>query len=219
MSEKEIINWLLEGDVAIQYQGQRDLLGVEQAELQARIASEGWGAKFLSFRKPEGHWGQGFYQPKWVSSHYSLLDLKYLNISPNVPEIKEAILQIAHNNKSDDGGINPHRDYRLNPQSDMCINGMFLNYGCYFGIDEEELKSVVDCLIEHQMPDGAYNCRINRSGAVHSSLHTTISVLEGILEYAKNGYTYRADELQKIAAEAREFILAGCRRDKLYYPV
>lgn len=207
MNKNELIHWLLQGDVSIQYQTHCDLLGVTKPNLQARIATEGWGAKFLGLQQSNGHWGQGFYQPKWISSHYTLLDLKYLNIYPNITEIKETILQIAHNNKSDDGGINPHRDYRLNPHSDMCINGMFLNYACYFGIDEGELKSVVDCLIGHQMKDGGYNCRINRSGAVHSSLHTTISVLEGFQEYKKDGYTYRADELETIAAEAREFIL------------
>ncbi len=207
MNKKRIIDWLLEGDVAIQYQVQRDLLGLTKPQLQERIASEGWGAKFLSFRKPEGHWGQGFYQPKWISSHYTLLDLKHLNISPDVPEIKESIQQIAQNHKSDDGGINPHRDYRLNPLSDMCINGMFLNYACYFKIDEDLLKSVVDCIIGHQMQDGGFNCRINRSGAVHSSLHTTISVLEGLWEYKRNEYAYRLDELEKIATESREFIL------------
>ena len=207
LSEKDIVSWLLEGDVSIQYQVHRDLLGVEKPELQKRIATEGWGAQFLSFRKKEGHWGRGFYQVKWISSHYSLLDLKHLNIPHNIPEIKESILQIAHNHKSDDGGINPHRDYRGNPDSDLCINGMFLNYACYFRIDEGMLKSVVDCIIQHQMPDGGFNCRINRSGAVHSSLHTTISVLEGLREYKKNGYTYRLDELEKIAAESREFIL------------
>ncbi len=204
---KIIIPWLLEGDISIQYQTHRDLLGIEKSELQKRISSEGWGAKFLSARQPEGHWGRGFYQPKWISSHYSLLDLKYLNISPAISEIKESVLQIAHNHKSEDGGINPHRDHRGNPVSDMCINGMFLDYACYFKVDESELKSVVDCIIGHQMPDGGFNCRINRGGAVHSSLHTTISVLEGILEYTKKNYTYRSDELEKIAAEARKFIL------------
>jgi hypothetical protein len=205
--EDVLITWLLEGDVSIQYQVHRDLLDIEKLELRERIASEGWAAKFLSARKAEGHWGRGFYQVKWISSHYSLLDLKYLNISPDVPEIKESILQIAHNHKSDDGGVNPHRDHRGNPVSDMCINGMFLNYACYFGVEEYELKSVVDCINGHQMQDGGYNCRINRGGAVHSSLHTTISVLEGLWEYKKNGYTYRLDELEKIAAESREFIL------------
>ena len=207
MNEKELINWLLQGDVSIQFQAQRDLLGLTQPKLQERIATEGWGAKFLNARKPEGHWGRGFYQVKWISSHYSLLDLKHLNISPHIPEIQESILQIAHNHKADDGGINPHRDYRGNPVSDMCINGMFLNYACYFGIDEAELESVVNCIIGHQMQDGGFNCRINQGGAIHSSLHTTISVLEGLWEYQKNGYTYRVDELDKIAAEAREFIL------------
>lgn len=204
MNEKEIINWLLEGDVAVQYQVQRDLLGLEKAELQARIASEGWGAKFLRARNPAGHWGRGFYQVKWISSHYSLLDLKHLNISPSVPEIKESILQIAHNHKSEDGGINPAREIK---ESDVCINGMFLNYACYFGIEEAELKSIIDFIIQHQMPDGGFNCRSNRSGAVHSSLHTTISILEGLLEYQKNGYTYRIAELEKIARESQEFIL------------
>ncbi len=57
------------------------------------------------------------------------------------------------------------------------------------------------------MADGGFNCRLNRSGAVHSSLHTTLSMLEGIREYARNGYTYRLAELEAIAAACREFIL------------
>ncbi len=47
--KSEIIDWLLEGDVAIQYQTKRDLLdspGEEDRELQQRIASEGWGKRF-----------------------------------------------------------------------------------------------------------------------------------------------------------------------------
>ena len=95
LSEKNIIPWLLEGDVSIQYQVHRDLLGVEKPELRERIASEGWGEKFLSFRKQEGHWGRGFYQVKWISSHYSLLDLKHLGISPTNQKIRETIDFIA----------------------------------------------------------------------------------------------------------------------------
>ena len=45
-----ILNWLLEGDVSIQYQVHRDLLGRIKPELQNRITNEGWGAKFMSFR-------------------------------------------------------------------------------------------------------------------------------------------------------------------------
>jgi hypothetical protein len=84
---------------------------------------------------------------------------------------------------------------------------MFLNYACYFQLPDDALVSIIDFLILEHMQDGGFNCRSNRSGAVHSSLHTTISVLEGILEYKDNGYTYRLPELEKMEAQAREFIL------------
>jgi len=204
MDQDQIINWLLEGDVSIQYQVQRDLLGVEKPELQNRIATEGWGKRFLEARRTNGHWGRGFYQVKWISTHYSLLDLKHLNIAPAQPEIQESIAIILREQKSEDGGINPAVTIK---QSDACINGMFLNYACYFKADETDLHSIVDFIIDQQMPDGGFNCNYNMQGATHSSLHTTISILEGIQEYVANGYTYRRTELDRIATEARELIL------------
>ncbi|MCJ7570155.1 MAG: hypothetical protein MUO58_21800 [Anaerolineales bacterium] len=204
MEDEKVLSWLLDGDVAIQYQVHRDLLASEKPHLRDRIASEGWGAKFLGFRKKEGHWGRGFYQPKWISSHYTILDLKNLGISPDHPELIDSVLIILRDNKGDDGGINPSGTIK---QSDACINGMFLNYASYFKVEEEALHSLVDFLIEQHMWDGGFNCRANRQGAIHSSLHTTISVLEGILEYNANKYAYRLAELEQIAAEAREFIL------------
>ena len=69
------------------------------------------------------------------------------------------------------------------------------------------LQSIVDFILTQQMPDGGFNCQFNQGGAVHSSLHSTISLLEGIHEYAANGYTYRLAELQTAAAQSREFIL------------
>lgn len=57
------------------------------------------------------------------------------------------------------------------------------------------------------MPDGGFNCRSNRFPTVHSSLHTTLSVLEGITEYKLNTYKYRLKELIKAKKSAIEFIL------------
>ena len=62
----------------------RDLLGHEDASLQARIATEGIGAALLAARGQEGHWGRGFYQPKWTSSHYTLLQLSQIGLDPGV---------------------------------------------------------------------------------------------------------------------------------------
>lgn len=205
MTNEKIIQWLLEGDISIQYQTYRDLLGINKPTLRNRIESEGWGLKFLNHRQPNGHWGKDFYQPKWTSTHYTLLDLKNLNVSSKNIRINDSLLMIFENEKGEDGGINPSNSIK---QSDVCINGMVLNYACYFKIKEKHLKSIIDFLLSQRMKDGGFNCHSNRKGAVHSSLHTTLSVLEGILEYEKNGYHYRMNELIDAKIDSQEFILA-----------
>jgi len=204
MNEKQIIDWLLEGDVSLEYQVYRDLLDENRVEIQNRIQKEGWGAKYLNSRRQDGHWGMKFYQPKWTSSHYTLLDLRYLCIFPDVKAIRDSINLIATHEKGLDGGINPAGNTN---NSDVCINGMFLNYASYFKTDDEKLVPVVDLILSQRMPDGGFNCRLNRSGAVHSSLHTTINTVEGIKEYELNGYSYRLDELKDAEQSSKEFIL------------
>ena len=200
----KVIGWLLEGDVAVQYQLYRDLLETDRPDLKNRISQEGWGARFLSCRNPSGHWGRGFYQPKWTSDHYTLLDLKNLGIQQDQPECREVVLKILSENSGADGGVNPSGSIK---ESDVCINGMFLNYASYFGIDGKKLVPVVDFILSQQLPDGGFNCRFNRKGAVHSSLHSTLSVMEGIREYEAQGYTYRLEELLRIEKQSQEFIL------------
>ena len=202
--EDGIIDWLLDGDVCIQYQVHRDLLGELRPELQERIAYEGWGARFLENRKPDGHWGREFYQPKWISTHYTLLDLKTLQAPADLAAARESIAIIARENKGEDGGINPGKTIK---ESDVCVNGMFLNYACYFGVEANSLRSIIDFILEQRMPDGGFNCHMNRQGARHSSMHSTISLLEGMWEYVRRGYTYRSAELTAAATEARKFLL------------
>lgn len=198
------INWLLQGDVSIQFQTHRDLLHKVRQDLQRRIAHEGWGAQFLSARNADGSWGRGFYQPKWTCSHYTLLDLKSLQIHPDNTLIRRSIESIADHEKGEDGGINPSATIQ---HSDVCINGSFLNYACFFGLDAPRIRSVVDFVLAQTMPDGGFNCCSNRSGATHSSVHSTLSVLEGILEYAKAGHSYRLAEMKAAEASAQEFLL------------
>jgi hypothetical protein len=204
MTNNEIINRLLQGDVSIQYQTYRDLLGEEREDLKNRIDKEGWGKQFLSKRNDNGHWGLKFYQPKWTSTHYTLLDLKNLGISKSCNPVVETLEVILNENKAMDGGILPIGEMQI---SDMCINGMCLNYFSYFKVDQRKIESIADNILSQQLSDGGFNCRLNRSGAKHSSLHTTISVLEGIREYHRNNYTYKLDELLKAEKESQEFIL------------
>jgi hypothetical protein len=119
-------------------------------------------------------------------------------------EIRRSISQVLETLKGPDGGI---LCSGAGKKSDVCVNGMFLNYAAYFRIQQDKLKSIVDFLLKEHMQDGGFNCNSNMTGATHSSLHSTISVLEGILEYSNNSYGYRIEELQKAADRAREFTL------------
>ena len=176
------------------------MLGVDKKKLQARIAKEGWGIKILSKHHSDGNWGDRFYQPKWTSTHYTLLDLRNLNLQSDNEMVQESIECVLQSNMADDGGI------RLGPStskySDFCVNGMFLNYASYFRTTERKLHSIVDCILKEIMPDGGFNCRTTRSGAKHSSLHSTISVLEGLTEFQKAGYTYSKDKISKAKESA-----------------
>ncbi|MEO1257446.1 MAG: hypothetical protein AAFZ15_01570 [Bacteroidota bacterium] len=204
MKKQAIIDWLLKGDISIQYQTYRDLLNTDRKDLIKKIETEGWGKKYLSKRNKNGHWGKSFYNPKWISSHYTLVDLRNLCISTEHPLIQDSINKIAANEKGPDGGVLP---IGTTQSSDVCVNGMFLNYASYFKTKSEKLNSIIDFLLSQHMSDGGFNCRSNRSGATHSSLHSSLSVLEGFWEYILNGYQYRSKEIKAAQKQAEEFIL------------
>ena len=199
-----VIEWLLSGDIAVRYQTTRDLLDDNQPRLQNRITQEGWGRQYLECRNSDGTWGQAFYQPKWTSTHYTLLALKNLEIAPSTTGILDVVLRVADRNIAGDGGLGTSANLK---KSDVCVNGMFLNYACYFQVPERSITSVIDFLLTEKLDDGGFNCMRNRSGAQHSSLHSTLSVLEGIFEYRRAGHTYRLDDLQKAVVSSQDFIL------------
>jgi hypothetical protein len=62
-----------------------------------------------------------------------------------------------------------------------CINGGVLALGSYFGEVDEALLAR---LLGERLGDGGWNCEAER-GSVRSSFHTTICVLEGLLEYER----------------------------------
>ena len=203
----DILKWLLGGDPAIRWQVMRDLTSVSENELakeRNRIENEGWGAMLLAKAKPEGGWGSRYYQPKWISTHYTLLDLKNLGINPDIPIIHKSIDKMFRLPVGLDGGLNIGITV---PFSDVCVNGMMLNIASFFGRDEDELKQFIDYLLKVRMEDGAWNCEYYLPRTHHSSLHTTIGVLEGLNEFLINGHTYRSGEIRTVMNAGHEFIL------------
>ncbi len=201
--DSSLLDWLLGGDVSIQYQVYRELLSTEAPELQARISTEGWAKQLLSFQQENGHWGLGWYRPKWACTHYTLLMLKYMRPLPEIPSIIGMINQCLDEQKCNDGGFSFWKGYL---HSDICVDGMVLNYAAYFVKPDERMNSVIDLFLEAQMKDGGWNCRYLHK-AVHSSFHTSLSVLEGLWEYRQNGGKHRLDELIKAEGRCLEFLL------------
>lgn len=206
MMRSDIIAWLCQGDPSIVYQVNRDLYKKEDADLRVLredISKDDWGAHLLKLQKADGHWGDGYYHPKWTSTHYTLLILKNLGIVSNVA-LHNICEKVLNEEKGKDGGMSPtvHRIH-----SDCCITGMFLNVSAYFGVNQQLLNSLIDYLITMQLDDGGYNCRHPRYKVHHGSFHTTICVLEGLWEYQIQGYKYRLEEVVFARKRAEEFLL------------
>ncbi len=63
-------------------------------------------------------------------------------------------------------------------ETEACINGRILAAGAYFGAPVDKLLGL---LLSEQLEDGGWNCEAPSSR--RSSFHSTICVLEGLLEY------------------------------------
>jgi len=200
----EVIGWLLEGDSAVRHQTLSDLLDTDRAENRSAVGSDGDAAVLLAARGPDGHWGRGFYQPKWTCSHYTLLELRELEL-PGSHALAQATVELILQEKAADRGVSPGRSVKF---SDVCVDGMFLNYASWFGAGASGLASVVDCLLAEAMPDGGFNCQRKRPGTKTASVHTTVSVLEGFTSYLDAGVGHRREEVRQARDDAVECLLA-----------
>ncbi|MGH8928994.1 MAG: hypothetical protein ACRDWH_11625 [Acidimicrobiia bacterium] len=149
------------------------------AATQSQVATEGWGARLLSLQADEGQWGGGAYSPKWTSTTYTLLLLRHLGLDPTSRQSQQAVKKVRQ--KVVMGRAQwPFFEYR----GETCITGMCLALAAYFGVAGEGSDRVVDWLLDEQLADGGWNCD-TVGGSVRSSFNTTISVLEGLLEYER----------------------------------
>jgi hypothetical protein len=209
-----VTRWLLEGDPAIRWQALRDVVGAAESRVERerqRVARDGWGVRLLEKQDPEGTWagGQssdgGLYSPKWISTTYTMLLLRDFGLPAANRQARRACTLLLDRGLERDGGINYGSWGRSWGHSETCITGMVLSILSAFEYDDDRLDTVADHLLEQQMPDGGWNCR-RRFGATHSSVHTTISALEGLRHYE----LHRRRKVATVRAaqrRGREFLL------------
>lgn len=199
-----VIEWLMEGDPALQYMTRRFLLNEPECDLSDignKIGKEGFGALFLSCRGQSGHWGQYYYQPKWTSTHYTLLDMKNLFIPPETDACRQMCERMLLECLPDDGALNLAKS---NLPSDICVDGMALNYLSYFCPENKGIKRLLDYLLKHQQKDGGYTWHLD---GFTGDPHTTICVLEGFQQYICSGLVYRLDDVLRANEAALDYLL------------
>jgi hypothetical protein len=196
--------WLLDGDPAIRWQVLRDLIGASDRSMKRerqKVGREGWGARLLARQDPEGTWARGLYSPKWTSTTYTMLMLRDFGLPATNRRARTACALLLDGGLQRDGGIN----YGWRGRSETCITGMVLSILAHFEYDDDRLDTIADHLLEQQMLDGGWNCR-RPFGATHASVHTTISVLEGLRLYELNrGRQFPA--VRAAQRRGREFLL------------
>ena len=187
-----VIEWLMDSDPAIRWQVMRDLADAPAREVaaeRARVASEGWGARLLALQGGDGRWDGGTYRPGWVDptkpffdawtgTHFALWLLRDLGLPPESAEARRAVALVRENVRWE---ANDARYFE--GETEPCINGIALANGAYFG---EDGSSIADRLLREQLADGGWNCWAE-FGATVSSFHTTLCVLEGLLEWERAG--------------------------------
>jgi hypothetical protein len=206
----KVCSWLLDGDPAIRWQTLRDVVGAgaHAVERERRnVAREGWGARLLARQDPEGTWAGGLssdgglYHPKWTSTTYTMLLLRDFGLPATNRQAHKACPLLLEHGMQRDGGIN----YGWRGRSETCITAMVLSILCAFAYDDQRLDTLANYLLNQQMPDGGWNCRRDL-GATHSSVHTTISVLEGLRLYELHRRR-RVRAVQAAQRRGREFLL------------
>ncbi|HEV2448318.1 MAG TPA: hypothetical protein VGS58_20440 [Candidatus Sulfopaludibacter sp.] len=202
------LKWLLDSDPAIRWQVMRDLTGEAPEAIAAersRVATEGWGTRLLAAQSPSGKWGgcpRGWRadlpaeERGMLITFYALVVLKDLGLDPAGKPAHKMIGRVDRQvvfKRLDD---RPFFDGETEP----CINGRILGLGAYF---KEPNDALAMRLVGEQLEDGGWNCEAPKSR--RSSFHTTICVLEGLLDYERAGGKLAA--VRKARKRAENYLL------------
>ena len=197
-----VIDWLLNSDPAIRWQAMRDLTDApadQVAAERARVATEGWGARLLALRREDGLWHTGTSDSEWPSL-LALSMLRDMGLDASSEVARKAIRLVRDNATWHSRG--PwHGTPVFAGEVEPCINGRVVTLGAYFG---QDVTGIVERLLGEQMADGGWNCE-QENGSTRGSFHTTINVLEGLLEHER--VTGGSAEVTAARERGQEYLL------------
>jgi hypothetical protein len=193
MASSAATEWLRDSDPALRWQVERDLLAVPPEvweATRARIATDGFGARLLALQDPDGQWAGGAFFPAgfdfdgpeaaedagqpWTATTWSLNSLREWGLDSAVLRQRGTAERLAANCRWEYDNL-PY----WGGEVDCCINAWTVANGLWLGAD---VTCLVAWFIEHQLPDGGWNCEWVE-GSRRSSFHSTLNSLKGLLAY------------------------------------
>lgn len=207
----DVVGWLLAGDPSIRWQVLRDLTDSPPAEIateRARVADSGQGSRLLGlyadgawaggacfpgkdWRPPDGPVGDPDGQP-WTATLPTLRLLREFGVNPGDSRVVEAVSGVREQCRWEYDG-----SAFFAGEVEPCINGGTVSTGAYFG---QDVDAIVQRLLGEQLEDGGWNCEAE-NGSTRSSFHTTICVLEGLLDYERAGGRLEVSDARHRGAE------------------
>jgi hypothetical protein len=173
---------------------------------RSRVATEGWGAKLLALQSRAGNWGGPNEDRGLLMTLYTLVVLMDLGLDAASKQAREMIERVDKRLVFKPLNNRPF----LHGETEPCINGRILAVGSYF---KKPNRALADQLLREQLEDGGWNCEAVEPSAKRplsrrSSFHTTICVLEGLLEYERAGR--KSVAVSKARKRAENYLLERC---------
>ena len=185
----------------------RDLTGEAPEAIAAersRVATEGRGAHLLALQSPAGNWGGPKEDRGLLITLYTLVVLKDLGLDPASKQARKMIDRVDKRLVFKPLNNRPF----LHGETEPCINGRILAIGAYFN---EPNDALANQLLGEQLEDDGWNCEARpflppkRPQSQRSSFHTTICVLEGLLEYERAAH--KSVAVNKARKRAENYLL------------
>ena len=189
MTSDAVLTWLLDSDPTLRWQVERDLAGAPEHRwraTRARIATEGDGATLLARQDPDGQWAGGAFFPADMTEQPPQHEQPYTATTWTLTSLREWGTDAASlGDTAEKLRRNCRWEYDDLPywdgEVDVCINAMTLANGAWLGVDMSALAAWFPA---HLQSDGGWDCEWVE-GSVHSSFHSTINAVRGLLAYEK----------------------------------
>jgi hypothetical protein len=229
----DVLDWLLDSDPSIRWQALRDLTDAPADQVtseRARVAEEGWGARLLALRDPDGLWAHGACFPNTADLHRQAAEVHavppaaesdapadedpderpgqpWTATYPTLDLLRELGIDPTHPVVRETTAlvaVNCLWEEGGQPffagEVEPCINGRTLRLAHYYG-HAEHADAIAARLLGEQLDDGGWNCEAER-GSTRSSFHSTLSVLVGLLAHEQaTGGTEHLHEARRTGEE------------------